>query len=520
MRVSTPLAAWRGWRDDGSRLAWSTLVVVAFATWGAVLTTVLLSGDKLHSLPLIVGTLLPFVMAASRNVRLFLLMSAIASAVFGLSANIDFRPHIGGAASYSIELVDIFTLPLLALLVTDRLTGRQQAFRLSGISAWWLGLMALGLVDLVLGPFRQYVAFELLRMFKCWLLFLVIINECRRERQFQHVLTALAWAMMLNVVIAFAQRVLERSLGLQVLGEAGEGAVLGANLGVYGFAADVYRVSGLVGHPNLFSTYLAMLLSMFIAGLFADHQPGKRLWLSALVLAGLVALLLTLSRTGWADFAAGMVVVLGFLYFHPAQRQRLTRLRLGLMIGLGVAVAYATPVILRRLLASEPGALDSRYEMMGVAWRMVQAEPVFGFGLNSFSYQMFDYAPYSVGRMIEIYGEVPTVVHNIYMLVWAEQGTLGLLLFLGMNAHLLWMAWRTTRRSASHLILTVNIGALAAMVAVMIDGLGSFYMRVPGPARIFWIVAGLIVASHLCNQTLLRARAASAGRVAPDSRIR
>jgi len=43
-----------------------------------------------------------------------------------------------------------------------------------------------------------------------------------------------------------------------------------------------------------------------------------------------------------------------------------------------------------------------------------------------------------------------------------------------------------------------------------VDGLGSFYQRVPAPARVFWIVVGLVVAAHywnLRNDALRRARA-------------
>lgn len=477
------------------------LLVLLFSAWAAVLVIMLLGGDRLHALPLIAGTLLLPLLYMSRNPRLFLLMCAAGTSVLGLSINFGFKPHIGGAASYSFELVDAFLLPLLIFLIRDHVQGRRHSWRIGWISAWWLGLIALGLINLMLGPFRTYAAFELLRMFKCWLLFLVIVNECVRERQLHQVVVALAWGMAVNLAIALAQYALKRTLGLQTLGEAGDEAVMGANLGVYGTLSSVYRVSGLLGHPNLFSTYLAMLLPVLTALIFADYAPRTRLLLGAMSLTGLAGLLLTLSRTGWADYAAAMLIVLAYLYLHPALRPRLRTLKGGLLIALGIAVLFALPTVLTRLSASDSGALDSRYEMMGVAWRMVQAKPVFGFGLNSFSFQMLDYAPYSIGRMTEIYGPIPTVVHNIYMLVWAEQGSIGLLLFLGLNAHLLWTAYRNTRYRLSYRVMLLNVGALAALVAVMVDGVGSFYLRVPGPTRVFWILAGLIVASRYWNES-------------------
>lgn len=501
-------------RHNGVRAFLATV----FGVWAAVLVILLFSGDKLHALPLMAATILPAVLYASNNPRLFLLMCAVGTNVMGLSINFGFAPHIGGAASYSFELVDAFLVPLLVFIVRDHVQGRRAHFRIGTVSNWWLAAMALGLMSLTLGPFRQYAAFELLRMFKCWLLFLVIVNEVVRERQFHHVLVALGLSVAGNVAISFAQFALKRTLGLQALGEAGDEAVLGANLGVYGGGADVYRISGLLGHPNLFSTFLAMLLPIFLALMFSDHGARARMWLSALCIAGLAALLLTLSRTGWAAFATAMVIVMGFLYVHPLLSRRGRGMKIGLLLGFVLAVLIAAPIIVTRVSESDAGALDSRYEMMGVAWRMVQAKPVFGFGLNSFSFQMLDYAPYSVGRMQEIYGPIPTVVHNIYMLVWAEQGTVGLLLFLGLNAHVLWIAYRNTRYRLSYQILLLNVGAIGAIAALLVDGLGSFYMRVPGPARVFWLLAGLVVASKYWNESNLAWRRAQAASAAPSDR--
>ena len=112
-----------------------------------------------------------------------------------------------------------------------------------------MGLIGLGAISILLGPYRQFAAFEVVRMLKCWLLFLVVVNECVRERHFHHVVVALAWGVLVNLLVAGLQYTLKRSLGLQALGEAAPEAVLGANLGVYLHAGDVYRVSGLVGHP-------------------------------------------------------------------------------------------------------------------------------------------------------------------------------------------------------------------------------------------------------------------------------
>jgi putative inorganic carbon (hco3(-)) transporter len=480
-------------------LARSAALVALFSGWAAVLVLVAFNGSKLYSVPLIAGTLFPVVLFASRNPRLFLLMGLVFTSVLGLSINFGRHIHMGGAPSFSIDLADIFMVPLVVFLVRDRALGFRRGYVLSAVSPWIAGAILLGLLTVLMGPHRSFAAYEVARMVKCWILFLVIANECVRERHFHHVVTALAAMVAVNVAVAALQYTVKGSLGLQALGEASADAVMGANYSVYMEAGQVYRVSALVGHPNLFGAYLAALLPVFMAAIFCVERLRARAGLVLVTLAGIVALVATLSRTSWADYAAAMLCLMGFLYLHPTLRGRWTQLK-WMMVGLLVlaAVALSGPVI-QRWTASDSGALDFRYEWLGVAWRMIQEKPLLGWGLNSFSYQLEGHVPYSTARMVELFGSVWPVVHNTYFLIWTEQGLVGLVLFLGLNVHLLWMAWRNTRWGLSNTVTLLNMGLFAALVALLVDGLASFYIRVPGPARIFWVLAGLVVASHYWN---------------------
>ncbi|RZJ14352.1 MAG: O-antigen ligase domain-containing protein, partial [Haliea sp.] len=415
-------------------------LVVLFALWAAALVILFFTAPRLYSLPLIAATLVPVILHTSRNPRLFFLMGMVATSVSGLSINIDRHVHVGGAPSYSLDLMDLFMVPLLFFLVRDLIQGRRRSIRMSSLSLWWLGLIVIGALSVLFGPFRQFAAFEVVRMVKCWLLFLVIINECVRERHFHHVVAALSWALLVNLLIAGAQYALKRDLGLQALGEAATDAVQGANLSVYLRAGEVFRVSALLGHPNLFAAYLAMLLPILTALIFTDYSERLKIALAALCGLALAGLVLTLSRTGWVAYAAATLCLLLFLHFHPAMRSRWNRLKRGLLIGIGFAGLLAAGPVISRLTNSDPGALDFRYEWVGISWEMIKAKPVFGFGLNSFSYQIIGYVPYSVSRLVEMFGTVWPVVHNTYLLVWAEQGTIAVILFVGMNLHLLWLA--------------------------------------------------------------------------------
>ena len=237
-----------------------TLLVVSVASLGAAVVCILImNANWVISVPIALGIVFPLVLYASRNPRLFFLVAMVFTAPLGLSINLLPHQHMGGAHAYSINLMDFFMLPLIVFLARDFYLGYRRDFRVSAISWWWLGSIVLGVFSVIVGPFRVMASLEVVRMIKLWLLFLVIINECVRQRHFHFVVMALAANAVVNIVVAFTEFALKHDLGLQPLGEGSVVSTIGANIGVYGAVSDVYRVSGLAGHANLFGPYLAML---------------------------------------------------------------------------------------------------------------------------------------------------------------------------------------------------------------------------------------------------------------------
>lgn len=474
-------------------------LLVLGSIWAAAMVIVLFSANRLYALTMIAVTASPLALYASRNPRLFFLVGTVFTAGLGLSINFMRVAHIGGAPSYSLDAMDVFLAPLVVFLIRDFARGYRRDFRFSSISVWWGGLIALGIVSVILGPYRQFSAFEVVRMLKCWLLFLVIVNECVREKHFHYVVGGLAAGVTLNVIVALTQFMLKRDLGLQALGEPSPEATLGANYGVYlGFGT--YRVGALMGHPNLFAAYLALLLPIFIGLLYTSYRGANKVLLSLVSLGGGAALVLTLSRAGWAAFALALLLLIVIVFVHPALRTRFAALKLAMLSGIGVCALAAAGPIMRRITSSDPGAYDFRAEWVHIAWKMVQDKPILGFGLNTFPYHIIGYTSDSVRTLVDRFGEVWPVVHNIYMLTWAEQGSVGLLLFIGLHVNLMWIAFQNSRRVVSDKVFMTSIGAACGVAAVMLDGYASFFIRVPASGRVFWIVVGLVVAAKYWNE--------------------
>jgi O-antigen ligase len=97
--------------------------------------------------------------------------------------------------------------------------------------------------------------------------------------------------------------------------------------------------------------------------------------------------------------------------------------------------------------------------------------------------------------MSERYGDVNVwpAVHNSWILAWTEQGTIGFLLWVLFHFSVIAEGVRNLR-IRDPMMHALSVGLLAGFVAIMIDGLASFFVRTEAPARMFWIATGLILA--------------------------
>jgi O-antigen ligase len=469
---------------------------------------------------ILIGVLLFGVLfVLTRNQRLFCLWGVVLSAPLDLKKAFDVIPHMGGAAAYTIEPVDFFLLLLLAFILRDLSRGTRPPLRWSPIAFWWGGLMLLGVVSAVMGPLRQVALQELLRMAKCYLIFFVILNECLRRRQILHVAAAITVVMAYESVCALIQFALHSDLHLQVLGEATRQSIDFASQGTYlGGGEEGFRVNGLLGHPNLLAAYLSMTLPICFALLFARVSLPFKLWIAGVTAIGTASLLLTLSRTGWLTFAVALALLFLFSFVHPRLRSRFVFARVATIGLLGVSAAAASGKIAKRLFESDPGAVTFRVEWNQVAWHFGVQHPVFGLGLNTFVFHLPGNTKYGgIPGLTEHFGDQWPAAHNLYLLTLAELGFPGLIFTVGLFLCFIYIGARNGVRYVDDAMFAINFGCLAGMVSMTIDGLSSFFLRNPAPARAFWTVAGLAIAIDYWNRANapLRTPAPKTRRLAP-----
>lgn len=201
---------------------------------------------------------------------------------------------------------------------------------------------------------------------------------------------------------------------------------------VAGAGVSLFRASGTFPDPNVFALYLLMLLPISVY-ILLHNKTAWPIALSA-ALVGVGAIILSSSRTGFLLLA---VLTLFILRAESAAIVRLVRegknsKRAILLVFLTVLSLgfYALPhiIIPRVSHLINQGVIDpiiaSRIDLIKESIAIIQTQPILGIGPNNFVPHMVmnNVTGISRGFLAE--------VHNIYLLIAAETGLPGLMLFL------------------------------------------------------------------------------------------
>jgi putative inorganic carbon (HCO3(-)) transporter len=255
-------------------------------------------------------------------------------------------------------------------------------------------------------------------------------------------------------------------------------------------ASEALRVTSLYFDPNLFASFLCLVLPL---GLACTQAAGNRLerGLSATgVLAMLVSLAFTQSRSGFFGVAAGCVV---FLF---AQR-RLAALGRALLVvavlfvlgwtalNLYGSAWYSSEILVNRVLAVEQGFTDR-----STAWKEILEafydNPIFGVGPAQAT-NWGVYIPNARSNWDIFNSRI--VAHNIFVDVAVGSGLLGLAPFVFFVALLIWRAWRNLRDAPAE-FSAWDAGIFAALASVLVNSQSITTLLYP----FLWCLAGIVVA--------------------------
>lgn len=237
-----------------------------------------------------------------------------------------------------------------------------------------------------------------------------------------------------------------------------------------------------MGSPNSAGSFLELLLAPCLAMLLMPLQRWRTVLAQAAFCAGVAGLILTFSRGSWL---ASVVSV--FLFCAIAWYRGWLPRKIAISFGVSIAIAGVvfSGAILERLFAPQAATTEGRFALMRLAQRIISDSPILGVGANNYAAVMDDYISHP-----EFTGAWLHTVHNKFLLVWAENGIVGLIGFVGFliaTAISGWRVWRVQDALLSPLGLAISAAILGQMLHMNLD---LFHTR--PEVQLLWVVCALV----------------------------
>jgi putative inorganic carbon (HCO3(-)) transporter len=394
-------------------------------------------------LPLVLLYLSLFLLWGFRDLKKFLLFTGVFTIPFAIDYGFVYGIHIGWVSGVFIRLSDISFLLLPLVWLAGAGERIHLAPRISLPTLAFILACLFSLANSTAAGYTFYQVLQLATVFFCY--FFIATNSLASREDLSLVVRFLMISLLFQSVLSIFQFQTAIDLNLRTGSEVsymtvGEGWV---------------RSYGTIGRPNGFGGYIVPLILLAQVMIISGVERRKGLCWVAMLL-GVAALVFSFSRGAWVSFAVANLFLVAV-----ALKRRLEWVRRLLLAQLvvGLVIFPFTLVIIERLFGYDAGAAWSRLPLMKLAWNMITDHPYLGVGGNTFLNVAYRYITPDIADAWV--GEV----HNMYLLVFAEAGVIGLAAFLWLMGAFFREASRLSR-AEDPFLAALGLGGMAALVAV------------------------------------------------------
>lgn len=403
----------------------------------------------------------------------------------------------------SIVLIDLFWIPLLFFWLIEKKVFLKQAIFWSPLHIIPLLFLVWMWITVFISHDTQAAVLMCINYTKYFLIFILLADYINSSHHLRLFLFAFAAGLCSHFLIAL----LEVAAGGIVLVQGAKTTTTGTKL-IFEGAGGVhaFRPSGLAGHPNaladMLTFFMPVLLGLILSGFKATGAIIRLLCMLLFLVCG-VFLILTLSRAGWISFACGSLFLIYFAYKDGAlSKQTISFLASLAVIGSLVAILIF-PTIYLRITESDQRSGESRIAMMHQAALIIKNNPVLGVGIAGYNRAARSNIPEYFSHLNVYFQQdlLKGVVHNKYLLLMAETGVIGIVLFLLLLYQFCSIPIKVKiwpDRTYYFLSLGVSAGIFSQAIFYLFD---HFYSDTR--ITVFYVYMGLLVA-------LLKLRANSA----------
>jgi O-antigen ligase/Tfp pilus assembly protein PilF len=403
----------------------------------------------------------------------------------------------------------IFISLLLLLWAAELLLDREAILNVP--ITFWLGvlLVEVAVISLV-NSNNLRVGLESLGLLICFLfLYLLLVNSTKGERDALLLLGSIFAAAVLASIYGLIQYYGFDILTLQRI-RPGLGSLLST-----------------MGNKNYLGGFLAYLYMPY--GLLLLRAP--RAWQKLSILGGMVIIWYTVmaiaSRAVWLGLAIGAIFLLAGALRFKLLRLKLIKQNWGWILGLIALMAVITAIFLFPNPANLSGTVGGRiaegvealaepyirYYDWWVTWEMIKAHPFIGIGLGDFKLEFLEYKAKFLEtprgeRYKDLYIPQALQAHNDYLQMWAELGTLGLLIIGALIFMIFFNGWKRSKGFASsptkgkgteeggERALAILL-LLSGVLSFMGDAFFSFPLHLPASALCLVVLLALLDSSYL-----------------------
>ena len=259
------------------------------------------------------------------------------------------------------------------------------------------------------------------------------------------------------------------------------------------FDAIEGRVVSTFENPNMLGEYLILILPMIVAAMFGEKGWHKKAAYTVCFAVGAMCLIYTWARGAW----------LGFMFAAVLFMLMWNRKAMGLIIAGIVAIPFSIPFL--------PESIVSRFTSIG------------DLSDTSTNYRVFiwrgsmnlasDYALTGIGVGEQAFGrvypyysfagiETAPHAHNLFLQTFIEMGIFGFIVFLAVLICMLQVGFSLAKNGDDKEIRLIGCGALAGVLAALLQGMTDYIWYNYRVFFIFWIVIGIVSAAQRVDRTM------------------
>jgi O-antigen ligase len=248
------------------------------------------------------------------------------------------------------------------------------------------------------------------------------------------------------------------------------------------------RIMSTIRDPNSLGAYLLLPIGLLLALLLRAKTQKKRLLYGGLLIAQLIAVYLTFSRSAWAGAAIVLVLVAWWQYrkwlFRTTRKYWPVVVILVVLIGVGAYSQRHNPIISHETTMQAPGTRDSNQAHL---YRVTHS-------IQGIVHNPLGYGPGTAGLASVHTVAGANLTEDYYLQVGYETGVLGLLIFVAMQVFIYVRLW-PRRHTYLGLVLLTSFWAYVIINLVLQEWDNE------AVAAQWWIVAGLVLGATAATKT-------------------